>query len=125
MIENEISSHIVKSALAVHRELGPGLLESIYENALFYELMSRGIDVVQQEAVPAFYKGVSLGLGYRLDLWIESKVIIEIKSVSELHDIHLAQILTYLKLTQNKLGLQINFNVPLIKDGIKRVVDGL
>jgi len=125
MTENELSSHIVKSALEVHRELGPGLLESVYEKALYNELKLRNIYVIQQQPIPAYYKGQRLDIGYRLDLWIEKKVIIEVKTVSELNDLHLAQILTYLKLTKNKLGLLINFNVPLIKDGIQRVVNGL
>jgi GxxExxY protein len=125
MTENELSSHIVKSALAVHRELGPGFLEGVYEKALFYELRSCEIDVHRQQHVPVFYKGVSLDMAYRLDLLVEEKVIIEVKAVAELHDLHLAQILTYLRLTGNKLGMLINFNVPLIKDGIKRVVNGL
>ena len=124
MSENDIASLIVDSALEVHRELGPGLLESVYENCLLYELRKRMLEVKQQQPVPVIYKETQLELGFRLDLWVEEKVIIEVKSVESLNDVHLAQVLTYLKLTNNKLGLLINFNVPLIKQGIKRVING-
>jgi GxxExxY protein len=124
MSENDIASLIVDSALEVHRELGPGLLESVYENCLLYELRKRMLEVKQQQPVPVIYKETQLELGFRLDLWVEEKVIIEVKSVESLNDVHLAQVLTYLKLTNNKLGLLINFNVPLIKQGIKSVING-
>lgn len=124
MSENEISKIIVNSAFDVHKELGPGLLESVYENCLLYELEELGLKVKQQPALPVYYKGIRMDIGFRLDLWVEEKVIIEVKAVKELEDIHLAQILNYLKLTDNKLGLLINFNVPLLKQGIKRVING-
>jgi GxxExxY protein len=125
MSENEIAKIVVNASLSVHKELGPGLLESVYENCLSYELKQTGLSVIQQQALPVFYKDIKMDVGFRLDLWIEGRVIVEIKSVESLNDIHMAQILTYLKLTNNKLGLLINFNVPLIKSGIRRVVNNL
>lgn len=125
MTENELSKVIVDAALTVHRELGPGLLESVYEHCLAFELRERGLTVVQQQALPAHYKGTALDLGFRVDLWVERKVVVEIKTVDALNDVHLAQVLTYLKLNDNKLGLLINFNVALLKHGIRRVVNGL
>ena len=125
MTENEISKFIVESALKVHRALGPGLLESSYEECLFYELKKCGLNVLKQKPLPLIYEDVKLEIGYRVDLIVEDKVIIEIKSVEALHDVHMAQILTYLKLSDCKLGLLINFNVSLIKNGIRRVVNNL
>lgn len=125
MSENEISGKIIGCAIEVHRELGPGLLESAYEACLFYELVAAGLSVEKQRILPVVYKSVSLDCGYRLDLVVENKVIIEVKSVSDLDDIHLAQMMTYLKLANCKLGLLINFNVDLVKNGIKRVVNNL
>jgi GxxExxY protein len=125
MTENEISKEIVDAALQVHKQLGPGLLESAYEECLSYELIQRNLLVERQKALPLVYEEVKLEAGYRVDLLIEKKVIIEIKSVEALHDVHLAQILTYLKLSGCKLGLLINFNVALIKQGIRRVVNKL
>lgn len=125
MIENEIGKIIVDCAYRVHKELGPGLLESTYEECLKYELMNAGVKVQQQKALPVVYKEVKLECGYRIDLLVENKVIIENKSVESLNDVHLAQILTYLKLSDCKLGFLINFNVALIKNGIKRVVNNL
>ena len=125
MTENEISKIIVESALKVHRALGPGLLESSYEECLYYELRKCGLNVLKQKPLPLIYEDVKLEIGYRVDLIVEDKVIIEIKSVEALHDVHLAQILTYLKLSDCKLGLLINFNVSLIKNGIRRVVNNL
>ena len=125
MHENEVSKHIVDAALTVHKELGPGLLESIYEHCLAFELRERGLHVLQQQPLPAHYKGVTLDLGYRIDPWVERKVIVEVKAVEALNDVHLAQVLTYLKLGGNTLGLLVNFNVALLKHGIKRVVHGL
>jgi len=125
MTENEISKIIVECALKVHRALGPGLLESSYEEYLAYELKRKELKVEKQKPLPLIYEDVQLEIGYRIDLLIESKVIIEIKSVEALNDIHLAQILTYLKLSGCKLGLLINFNVALIKHGIKRVFNNL
>ncbi len=125
MTENEISKIIFDCALKVHRVLGPGLLESAYEECLFYELKKTNLKVEKQKALPLVYEEVKLDIGYRLDLIIENKVIIELKSVESLNDIHLAQVLTYLKLSNCKLGMLINFNVTLIKSGIKRVVNNL
>ena len=125
MTENEISKVIFDSALKVHKNLGPGLLESAYEECLFYELRKSGLNVVKQKPLPLVYEEVNLEIGYRLDLLVENKVIIEVKAVEALNDVHLAQILTYLKLSDCKLGLLINFNVALIKNGIRRVVNNL
>lgn len=125
MTENEISWLIVDSAMEVHRTLGAGLLESSYEECLYYELRKRGVKVERQKALPLTYKEIKLEIGYRVDLLVEDKVIIEIKSVETLKDIHLAQMITYLKLSECKLGLLINFNVTLLKNGIKRVVNNL
>lgn len=125
MTENEISEKIIGCAIQVHRELGPGLLESSYEECLYYELIQSGLLVEKQKPLPLVYKEVKLDCGYRVDLLIEKKVIVEIKSVEALNDIHLAQVLTYLKLSKCKLGLLMNFNVVLLKDGLKRVVNKL
>ena len=125
MKENEISKIVFDCALKVHKALGPGLLESAYEECLFYELKKQGLNVMKQKPLPLIYEDVKLEIGYRVDLLVENKVILEIKSVDALNDIHLAQILTYLKLSDCKLGMLINFNVTLIKNGIKRVVNNL
>ena len=125
MIENELSKVIVNAAFVVHKELGPGLLENIYEHCLAAELRSVGIEFEQQRALPVVYKGQRLDLGYRLDLLVEKKVVVEVKATDGLNDIHMAQVLTYLKLSGTKLGLLINFNEALIKRGIRRVVRGL
>jgi GxxExxY protein len=123
--ENELSKIVFNCALKVHQNLGPGLLESAYEECLFYELMKTGLDIQKQKALPLVYEEVKLNIGYRIDIIIENKLILEIKSVEALNDIHFAQLLTYLKLTNCKLGMLINFNVILIKNGIKRVVNNL
>jgi len=125
MTENEISKVIFNCALKVHRSLGPGLLESAYEECLFYELKKTNLRIEKQKPLPLIYEGVKLEIGYRVDIIIENKLIIEIKSVDALNDIHLAQVLTYLKLSNCKLGMLINFNVTLIKNGIRRVVNNL
>ena len=125
MSENEISSKIIGAAIEVHKQLGPGLLESTYETCLAYELKQLGLDVKQQIALPVVYKEVKLDAGYRIDLLIENKVIVEIKSVEALADIHTAQLLTYLKLKDLKLGLLINFNSVRVVDGLKRIVNNL
>ena len=125
MTENEISKIVFDCALKVHKSLGPGLLESAYEECLYYELRKTGLEVKKQKPLPLIYEDVKLEIGYRVDLIVENKVIIEIKAVEALNDIHLAQILTYLKLSDCKLGMLINFNVTLIKNGIKRVVNNL
>ena len=124
MSENEISQKIIGAAIEVHKQLGPGLLESTYETCLTYELKQMGLDVKQQQALPVVYKEVKLDAGYRIDLLIENKVIIEIKSVEALADIHTAQLLTYLKLKDLKLGLLINFNSVRVVDGLKRILNG-
>ena len=125
MTENEISKIVFDCALKVHKSLGPGLLESAYEECLFYELKKTNLIVEKQKPLPLIYEDVKLEIGYRVDLIIENKVIIEIKSVDTLNDIHLAQVLTYLKLSDCRLGMLINFNVTLIKNGIRRVVNNL
>ncbi len=125
MTENELSKIVFNCALKVHQNLGPGLLESAYEECLFFELMKTGLDIQKQKGLPLVYEDVKLDIGYRIDIIIENKLILEIKSVEALNDIHFAQLLTYLKLTNCKLGILINFNVLLIKNGIKRVVNNL
>ena len=125
MNENQISKVIFDCALTVHKSLGPGLLESAYEECLFYELKKSGLNVEKQKALPLVYEEVKLEVGYRIDLIVENKVIIELKAVEALNDVHLAQVLTYLRLSNCKLGLLINFNVSLIKNGIRRVVNNL
>ena len=125
MTENELSKIVFDCALKVHQNLGPGLLESAYEACLFYELKKTGLDIQRQKSLPLIYEEVKLDIGYRIDIIIENKLILEIKSVEVLNDIHFAQLLTYLKLTDCKLGMLINFNVNLIKNGIKRVVNDL
>ena len=125
MTENELSKIVVNCAYKVHKSLGPGLLESVYEECLFYELNKTGLKIEKQKALPLIYEEVKLEIGYRIDLIIENKLIVEIKSVETLNDVHFAQLLTYLKLTNSKLGLLINFNVALIKNGIKRIANNL
>ena len=125
MTENEIATIIVDAALRIHRTLGPGLLESVYQAALNYELQKRGLRVVQQLGVPVYYEGVKLELGFRVDLIVAEKVIIEIKSVEALAPIHRKQLETYLRLTNLHLGLLLNFNMELMKNGIQRVVNRL
>lgn len=125
MTENELSKVVFDSALKVHQALGPGLLESAYEECLYYEIKKTGLIVEKQKPLPLIYEDVKLDIGYRIDIIIENKLILELKSVQALNDIHFAQLLTYLKLTNCKLGLLINFNVSLIKNGIKRVVNNL
>ena len=124
MTENEISKVVFDCALKVHQNLGPGLLESAYGECLFYELNKTGLKIEKQKPLPLIYEDVMLEVGYRIDIMIENKFIIEVKSVDALNDVHLAQILTYLKLSDCKLGFLINFNVTLIKNGIKRVING-
>ena len=123
--ENIISSKIIGAAIEVHKQLVPGLLESTYEICLAYELKHLGIDVIRQQRLPVIYKDVKLDAGYRIDLIVDKKVIIEIKSVDALADIHTAQLLTYLKLKDLRLGLLINFNSLKLIDGLKRVVNNL
>lgn len=125
MTENELSKIVFDAALKVHQNLGPGLLESTYEECLFYELKKTGLKVEKQKALPLVYEEIKLDVGYRLDIIIEDKLIIEIKAVESLNELHFAQLLTYLKLTNCKLGMLINFNVKLVKQGIKRIANNL
>lgn len=125
MSENDISSHIIGAAIEVHKFLGPGLLESSYETCLLFELQQKGLNAKSQVPLPVVYKGLLLEAGYRIDILVEEKVIIEVKAVDKLAEIHTAQILTYLKLTNLKLGLLINFNSVKVIDGLKRVVNQL
>ncbi len=124
MYENEVGTLILDAAFHVHKELGPGLLESTYEVCLGFEVTQRGVLVETQVPLPVIYKNVKLDCGYRIDLRAERKVIVEVKAVEALKDIHLAQLLTYMKLSGCKLGYLINFNVKYLKDGIKRVILG-
>jgi GxxExxY protein len=121
---NSLSREIIGSAIEVHRTLGPGLLESAYLAALTYELNSKAIPFRTQVALPVDYKGTTLDAGYRIDLLVDNLIIVEVKSVDKLIRIHEAQLLTYLKLTGKWLGLLVNFNVPILKQGIKRLVSG-
>lgn len=113
---------ILDCAFQVHTELGPGLFESTYEACLFYELQKAGLKVERQKSLPLIYKEIKFDAGYRIDLLVEDLIVVELKSVEELSDIHLAQVLTYLKLSKCKLGLLVNFNVKYLKNGIKRVI---
>ncbi|WP_426090657.1 GxxExxY protein [Flavobacterium sp. DSR3-2] len=124
MTENEISKIVFESALKVHKVLGPGFLESAYEECLFYELKKSNLKVEKQKALPLIYEEVKLDVGYRIDMIIENKFIVEVKSVEALTDVHLAQLLTYLRLSDCRLGLLINFNVKLLKEGVRRVING-
>ena len=125
MTENEISYKIIGAAIEVHKNLGVGLLENAYETALVYELQKLGFDVKQQYSLPLNYKDIEIQNAYRIDVLVENKVIVEVKSVLELHPIHFAQTKTYLKFTNLKLGLLINFKTQLLKDGIHRIVNKL
>ena len=119
---NEITEEIIGAAIAVHRELGPGLLESAYEACLAWELTERGLKVERQKALPVTYRGVKVDCGYRIDLLVEEMVVVELKAVERLEPIHEAQLLSYLKLSTHQVGLLINFNVKMLKQGIKRIV---
>jgi GxxExxY protein len=125
MDENRISNLVIGQSLYVHRALGPGLGESAYEECLAYRLVCAGLRIEKQKAIPLVFEGVRLDCGFRCDLIIEKKLILEVKSVDGLNNIHMAQILTYLKLTDLRLGLLINFNVVQLKDGIRRVANNL
>ncbi len=122
---NQLSSEIIGVAIEVHKELGPGLLESTYEECMCYEFRIRNISFERQKPMPITYKGNTLDCGYRLDILVEHAIIIELKACEKLEPIHKAQLLTYLKLSNLKLGLILNFNVPLMRDGITRVVNKL
>ena len=123
--ENELSNIIIGEAIYIHKTLGPGLLESVYKECLYYRLIKKELNVIKERAVPLVFEEIKMECGYRADLIVENKVIVEIKCVDVLADIHKAQVLTYLRLTNLKLGLLINFNVVLLKDGIKRIVNNL
>jgi GxxExxY protein len=125
MLYRELSGAIIGAAIEVHRELGPGLLESVYEHCLARELREAAIPFLQQHPVPVRYKGERLDMGFRLDLWVDQRIIVEIKAIELVHEIHRAQLLSYLKLTGCKLGLLINFNEAVLKEGVHRVVNGL
>jgi len=121
---NEVSRYIVTAALKVHSALGPGLLESAYEACLAHELRKVGLKVETQVGLPIVYDGIKLDLGYRIDMLVNDLVVVELKSVEEISRVHLAQVLSYMKLSKKNLGLIINFNVLRLKDGIKRLVEG-
>ncbi len=125
MTENEISKIIVNTCYNIHVKLGPGLLESVYEEILYYELIEQGLKVELQKAIPVIWKDIKMEIGFRTDLIVENKVIIELKSVEAIAPVHPKQLLTYLRITGLKLGLLINFNEKLIKDGITRIVNNL
>ena len=125
MTENEIATQIVDAAYRVHTTLGPGLFESVYETVMAHELTRRGLQVTRQQAIPVVWEDVHMEVGFRADLIVEGKVIVEIKSIEAIASVHRKQLLTYLRLTGKKLGLLINFDTELIKDGISRVVNRL
>ena len=119
---NSLSGEIIGLAIKVHNTLGPWLLESSYKECLFYEIMKAGLSAEKEKALPLIYDQIKLDIGYRIDILVENRLVVEIKSVDSLADIHIAQVLTYLKLSGNRLGLLLNFNVQLLKNGIKRLV---
>lgn len=125
MTENELSNKVIGLAIEVHSALGPGLLENAYKECLYYKLMKAGLNVQKEKPIPLVFEEVKLECGYRADILVENKLIIEIKAVEALNDVHLAQTLTYLKVGNYQLGLLMNFNVVLLKNGIKRVVNQL
>ena len=125
LIENKIARQIVDAALHVHKTLGPGLLESVYEAVLSHELKKRGFTVEHQVVIPVIYESVEIEVGFRADLVVEDKIIIELKSVDKIHDVHKKQLLTYLKISNKHLGFLINFNESLLKNGITRIVNDL
>jgi GxxExxY protein len=125
MTENELAKVIVNTCYKIHVELGPGLLESVYEEILFYELTKMGYKVDRQRGIPVYWGDLKMDIGFRADLIVENKVIVELKSIESIAPVHPKKLLTYLRLTKMKLGLLINFNEALIKDGITRIVNGL
>ena len=125
MTENAVAKEIVDVAFRVHLVLGPGLFESVYEAVLASELEKRGLHIARQQPIPVVYEGTRFEMGFRADLVVEDKVIVEIKSLGEIAPVHKKELLTYLRLADKRLGLLINFNVVLIKDGITRIVNGL
>jgi GxxExxY protein len=122
---NELSNKVIGFLIEIHRALGPGLLESAYEECLCFELSHAGIPFKKQVSLPVVYKGIRLDCGYRIDILVDDCLILELKAVEKILPIHDAQLLTYLKLSGKRLGLLVNFNVPVVKDGIKRIANGL
>lgn len=125
MNENDISNKIIGLAINVHQSLGPGLLESAYKECLYYKIIESGLKAEKEKPMPLIFEEIRLDCGYRIDILVENKVVIELKSVESLTDVHFAQTLTYMKLGNYKLGLLINFNVTLLKDGIKRIANDM
>jgi len=126
MTENELSRIVLDKAFEIHKELGPGLFESVYESIMSYELINKhGLDVQRQKPIPVIWKGVKLDLGFRSDILIDNKLVVEIKSIESLAPVHCKQVLTHIRLMNIKLGLLINFNEELLKNGIKRIVNNL
>ena len=125
LTENELAKEVIGCAISVHRNLGPGLLENAYQQCLAYELKKQGLNIEVEKPMPLIYDEIKMDCGYRVDILVENKLILELKAVEALNDVHLAQTLTYLKLSGYKLGLLMNFNVSILKNGIKRVVNGL
>lgn len=123
MNENELSNKVIGLALKIHSTLGPGLLESVYKECLFYEIQQSGLYVEKEKPLPLVYQDIKFNCGYRLDILVENKLVVELKSIEAINDLHIAQLLTYLKLGHYKLGLLINFNVTLLKNGIKRLIN--
>jgi len=124
MHENEIANKVIGLAIELHRALGPGLLESAYEECLYYKISKSGLRAEKQKPIPLVYEDVHLECGYRIDILVEGKLVVEVKSCEIVHPIYLAQTLTYLRLGNYRLGLLINFNVELLKDGLRRVING-
>lgn len=122
---NQLSEEVIGTCIKIHRELGPGLLESVYEDILHFELIRSGLEIKRQHPVPVYWQNQRMNIGFRADLIINNQLIIEIKSVEQIASVHYKQLLTYLKITDLKLGLLINFNEALLKDGIRRVANGL
>jgi GxxExxY protein len=122
-LENEIANKVIGVAIEIHRVLGPGLLESAYRECLYYKLRENGFRVEKEKSIPLIFENIKLNCGYRLDLLIEDRLVLEIKAVEELNNIHMAQVLTYLKTGNFRLGLLINFNVSILKKGLKRIIN--
>jgi len=125
MTEDELSNIVIGLAIKVHKTVGPGLLESVYEECLYYELKKNGLSVKKQVPIPMYYENIKIDCSFRADIIVDDKIIIEIKAVKTLEDIHLAQLLTYLRITNKKLGLLFNFNEKILMNGFKRVVNNL
>ena len=125
MDENGLSNVVIGAAIEVRRHIGPGLLEAIYVECLLHELIDRGIFVEREVSFPVYYKNYAISTGYRVDLLVEKKLVLELKAVEQLLPVHMAQLLSYLKIGNLKLGLLINFNVPVLRDGIRRVANQL